>query len=1118
MKKIPLLLLLLATMGFNSFSQSITLANWDGKAPVSVAAWAGTVTQNATDPVVSSNHVLKYVRGTNTYSAFAINVDSTKMLKYQQLSLDVYADSVKSLMVDLIDNWGDTVSVANSFAVKYTTWSTLTLNYAGNLTIHPYKEIVIYPDPSATTASNYYFDNVKLVGLDANADSSIIAKETFGTADCRQRAAGGLNPPFNYPVDTFTKAHASGYYYSSIHGTSTQAVDSFRGNDTWYAYTLYNNLPAGQKVFTVKNGRWTDQYAFWASSAGGAGSSESYPGYSAANNILMAPSGRYAFSWDTIQIDNINISGFKNLKFGFGAYLREATKKHGIFVSYSIDGGAWTNFCDTSAYINFPATAATWKFVTTPKLASTVVGSNMSIRFNTLPVNLVDAARYYLDDMTLMGTPINLDSVMLPKTGTIDTIGHTLQLSASTYPANAYYNSVIWSVTPGTGAATVSQTGLVTGTAFGTATVTATAVDGGLSASTLIHIGKTLSKITVMSAGNATTIATSGATLQMSYSFTPAAGATDTTITWSIVGTAAKISGTGLLTPISNGVVYAKAVANYGSAKDSMMITLSNQVPVTGVTVMGKLALNADHSVDTLYAQVIPTNATDRKVIWSTDDGNGDLLNVVVINDTAIQVSTIRNGVVTLIAQSESDATKADTVKVTITNQVAVPFDLTTFKGDRPIGTQIDTLSDKNPYLKVRLNGWSTAFAIAPLTFYKNTTVKFSYKYDQDTSSVTAASVQSFIQFMKAGATAENIAVTDKPASTTIKQLSVALKADTVNQLQLAAQSTSTWSAMSGPVLYIGQMTFTSPLDLTTMLGDIPAGATIVDTLSQRFLKIRLNAWNTAFPVAKMIFTANEKVTFSYKYAQDTSSVAASTVQAFVQFMMANATEENISITDKPASTTVKSITATLKADTINQLQLAAQLTSGSWSAVAGPILYVSQMVFTPPVLVTSIAISGGTAITTAKGTLALIATITPATAANKTVTWSVDNSAVATIDPKTGILTAVTNGTVVVTATANDGSKVKATASIIISGQVSVQTLSAASIGLYPNPVSDVLHLSNTSTVTRVEIFNINGQVVLMLRNTDAQMEINTAGLSNGIYFLRAYTGNNVITKQFVK
>jgi len=85
------------------------------------------------------------------------------------------------------------------------------------------------------------------------------------------------------------------------------------------------------------------------------------------------------------------------------------------------------------------------------------------------------------------------------------------------------------------------------------------------------------------------------------------------------------------------------------------------------------------------------------------------------------------------------------------------------------------------------------------------------------------------------------------------------------------------------------------------MLGDIPAGATIVDTLNQRFLKMRLNAWSTAFPVAKMIFTANEKVTFSYKYAQDTSSVTAASVQAFVQFMMANATEENISITDKPA-------------------------------------------------------------------------------------------------------------------------------------------------------------------------------------------------------------------------
>lgn len=938
MKKIPLLLLLLATIGFNAFSQ-ITLANWDGKAPISVVAGTGsTVTQNAVDPAVGTNHVLKYVRAASASSFFTINTDSAKMLQHSQVSLDVYADSVKSIMIVVKNAWGDSASVTNSFAVSKATWKTYTFNLSGSLSVHPYGKIMVYPDPAATAASNYYFDNVKLVGLDANADSAIIAKETFGTADCRQTGQGGLEPPYEYPSNTFTykTRYASGYFYNSIHGSSTAAIDSFRGNDTWYAKTLYDSLPKmypGKQVFTLLNGRWTDQYAFWASTAGGAGSSESYAGNSGANNILMAPSGRYSFSWDTIQIDNINISGFKNLSFGFGAYLREATKKHGIFVSYSIDGGAWTKFCDTTAYINFPSAASTWKFVSTPKLASTVVGSKMSIRFNTLPVNTVDAARYYLDDMTLMGTPINITGlkVNVPTNDTIKTAGGTLQLTAKITATNAYDTTVMWSVVNGTGAATISSTGLLKGSA--------------------------------------------------------------------------------------NGIVYAKACAKDASGlKDSVKIVLTNQI---------------------------------------------------------------------------------------------IPFNLVTFAGDIPAGDSIVTISGKK-YLKVRLNGWSTAFPIVPLTFYKNTTVKFSYKYGQDTSSVASSKVQAFVQFMQSVGTYENFPITDKPASDTIKTVTQLLKADTVNQLQLAAQLTSgSWSAIAGPFLYISQMQFTTPLDLTTLNGDVPAGDTIVTMSGVKYLKVRVNAWSTSIPVAQQIFTKNESVKFSYQYVQDTSSVTAASVQAFVQFMKSDGTTYgNIPVTDKPASTTIKSVTSALKADTINLLQLAVQQTSGSWSAVAGPILYVSQMTFT--YAVTGITVAGGSTITTAGGTLQLTATVAPTNATVNTVTWSVDKPAVATISAS-GLLTAVSNGTVVVTATAADGSKVTGTLSVVVTGQTGIGSLASQQFSVYPNPANEVITINGVESGALVKIYSITGQLVISRLLSNGTMDISS--LKSGIYMVKV-AGNMGVAK----
>jgi hypothetical protein len=87
------------------------------------------------------------------------------------------------------------------------------------------------------------------------------------------------------------------------------------------------------------------------------------------------------------------------------------------------------------------------------------------------------------------------------------------------------------------------------------------------------------------------------------------------------------------------------------------------------------------------------------------------------------------------------------------------------------------------------------------------------------------------------------------------------------------------------------------------------------------------------------------------------------------------------------------------------------------------------------PQLVTSISISGASAITSNNKTEAYSATIQPDYATNKAVTWSVDNPSVASIDTN-GILTPVTNGTVNVIATATDGSGVTGQKTVIITGQ----------------------------------------------------------------------------------
>jgi uncharacterized protein YjdB len=74
--------------------------------------------------------------------------------------------------------------------------------------------------------------------------------------------------------------------------------------------------------------------------------------------------------------------------------------------------------------------------------------------------------------------------------------------------------------------------------------------------------------------------------------------------------------------------------------------------------------------------------------------------------------------------------------------------------------------------------------------------------------------------------------------------------------------------------------------------------------------------------------------------------------------------------------------------------------------------------------------------ITTDKGTYQVKAAILPTDATDKSLTWVITNGmGKATVD-STGLVTAVSNGTVTVKALANDGSGVSGTLDIVITGQ----------------------------------------------------------------------------------
>ncbi len=132
-------------------------------------------------------------------------------------------------------------------------------------------------------------------------------------------------------------------------------------------------------------------------------------------------------------------------------------------------------------------------------------------------------------------------------------------------------------------------------------------------------------------------------------------------------------------------------------------------------------------------------------------------------------------------------------------------------------------------------------------------------------------------------------------------------------------------------------------------------------------------------------------------------------------------------------------------------------------------VITISNQVI-PVTGITVTGAGGATTITTDNGTLQLTATVSPSDATNKTVTWSmVNGTGQATINT-TGLVTAVSNGTVTARATANDGSGVVGSLVITISNQViPVTGITVTGAGGPSTITTDNGTLQLTATVTPV-------------------------------------------------
>lgn len=158
--------------------------------------------------------------------------------------------------------------------------------------------------------------------------------------------------------------------------------------------------------------------------------------------------------------------------------------------------------------------------------------------------------------------------------------------------------------------------------------------------------------------------------------------------------------------------------------------------------------------------------------------------------------------------------------------------------------------------------------------------------------------------------------------------------------------------------------------------------------------------------------------------------------------------------------------------------------------------------------------------ITTANGTLQLIATVNPSTV-SQDVTWSVESgSTVVSVDAN-GLVSALANGTAIVRATSVENNtkydEIEITVNI---SSVGLETLEN-NILVYPNPATDLVTVTfgqKTASAT-VQVIDQTGKKVFSgnYSNT-ASVSIDFSGFSAGIYQLNVQTDTFTITDKILK
>lgn len=265
-----------------------------------------------------------------------------------------------------------------------------------------------------------------------------------------------------------------------------------------------------------------------------------------------------------------------------------------------------------------------------------------------------------------------VSSVKLNKTSATMEMGDTYTLKATVKPSNASNQAVKWS-TSNKKVATVDANGKVTAVGKGTATITVKTNDGNKTATFKVTVIKSVTGVSISESRAFLYI---GKTLTLKATVKPSSASNKKVKWYSSNEKIAKVSQSGVVTPLREGTVKITVKTVDGGFKKTCTVEIEQ--PATSVK-LNKTAVTLDNGKSyTLKATIAPADTTDKSLKWYTSDDE-----VVTVTQKGV-IKAVGKGTATITVKT-SNGLKASckvTVKQPVTSIKMSHTSVTVYMGD----------------------------------------------------------------------------------------------------------------------------------------------------------------------------------------------------------------------------------------------------------------------------------------------------------------------------------------------------------------------------------------------------------------------------------------------------